>query len=81
MSTQLVETPEARVREGIEQCLEACHGSADPLARLAEYVENLKAGGWWESEIHRVELAVLKMLVALRIPDVGEHGSDTPGYW
>ena len=81
MSTQLVEAPEARVREAVEQCLEACHGSADPLARLAEYVEKLKAEGWWESEIHCVELAVLKMLVALNTPDDGEHGSDTPGYW
>jgi hypothetical protein len=79
MRAQQVEGSEARVREGIEQCLEACHGSADPLAKLAECVEKLKADGWWESEIHRVELAVLKMLVALRIPDLGEHRSDTPG--
>jgi hypothetical protein len=81
MSTQLVEGSEARVREAVERCLETCHGNAAPLAKLAECVEKLKAEGWWEAEIHRVEVTVLKMLVALRTPDDGEHGSDTPGYW
>ena len=81
VSTQLLEAPETRVHEAIGRCLEACHGSGNPLAVLAEYIASLQAEGWEESETQRVEVAVLKMLVALLSPDDDEDGSDIPGYW
>ena len=81
MISQLLESPETRVREAIERCLEACHRDRAPLAKLAECVETLKTEGWEAAEIHRVELPVLKMLVALMSPDRGTGDSDVASYW
>ena len=81
MSTQLLEAPEARIRVAIGECMEACHGSLSPVARLAECLEILRDEGWDETEIRRVEVPVLKMLVALMSPDSESREAEAVGVW
>jgi hypothetical protein len=51
--------------EAVRECLASCYGTDFPLAVLGEYVELLKQRGWTPSEIHKVEAAVTKILLAV----------------
>jgi hypothetical protein len=49
----------------VRECLANCYRTDLPVAALAEYVEALKQRNWTPAEIHRVEAAVMKILLAL----------------
>jgi hypothetical protein len=49
----------------VRECLANCYRTDLPVAALAEYVEVLKQRDWTPAEIHRVEAAVLKILLAV----------------
>ena len=51
--------------EAVRECLASCYLTDLPVAALAEYVEVLKRRDWTASEIHKVEAAVLKILLAV----------------
>lgn len=49
----------------VRECLANCYRTDLPVAALAEYVEVLKRRDWTPAEIHRVEAAVTKILLAV----------------
>jgi hypothetical protein len=51
--------------DAVRECLANCYRTDLPVAALAEYVEVLKQRDWTASEIHKVEAAVLKILLAV----------------
>jgi len=51
--------------EAVRECLASCYGTDFPLAVLGEYVERLKQQGWTPGEIHKLEAAVTKILLAV----------------
>jgi hypothetical protein len=51
--------------DAVQECLASCYRTDLPVAALAEYVEVLKQRDWTLAEIHRVEAAVLKILLAV----------------
>jgi len=51
--------------EAVRECLASCYGTDFPLAVLGDYVERLKQRGWSPGEIHKVEAAVTKILLAV----------------
>jgi hypothetical protein len=51
--------------DAVRECLASCYLTDLPVAALAEYVEVLKRRDWTASEIHKVEAAVLKILLAV----------------
>ena len=55
----------AELSEAVRECLGSCYGTDYPLAALGEYVELLKQRAWAPSEIHKVEAAVTKILLAV----------------
>lgn len=63
-----------RFNGAVHECLELCYGSPAPLACLAEYLEKLRADGWRQRAIDKVEAMVLRMLKAVAIPE--DHEAD-----
>jgi hypothetical protein len=57
--------PRLEFNEAVRECLASCYRTDLPVAALAEYVEVLKRRDWTPSEIHKVEAAVLKILLAV----------------
>jgi len=51
--------------EAVRECLANCYRTDLPVAALAEYVEILRQRDWTAKEIHKVEAAVLKILLAV----------------
>jgi len=58
--------------DAVRECLASCYRTDLPVAALAEYVEVLKRRDWTASEIHKVEAAVLKILLAVVSKDERE---------
>ena len=58
-----------RFNGAVHECLELCYRSPAPLACLAEYLERLRADGWRERAIDKVEAMVLRMLKAVSMPE------------
>lgn len=52
----------------VRECLESCYRTDLPVAALAQYVELLRRRDWTPSEIHQVEAAVTKILLAVVSP-------------
>lgn len=62
----------------IEQCLAGCYREESPVFRLSECLARLRAEGWPDTDLRRIELIVLKRLVGLmsdRQPDSGNSGA------
>jgi hypothetical protein len=59
---------ESEIREAVESCLEQCYKAESPVLCLAESVERLRAEGWGQNDVRRVETLVLKVLSALSTP-------------
>ena len=57
--------PRQEFNAAVRECLANCYRTDLPVAALAEYVELLKQRDWTPSEIHKVEAAVLKILLAV----------------
>ena len=57
--------PRLEFNDAVRECLASCYRTDLPVAALAEYVEVLKQRDWTPAEIHRVEAAVLKILLAV----------------
>ena len=51
--------------EAVRECLANCYRTDLPVAALAEYVDILRQRDWTPKEIHKVEAAVLKILLAV----------------
>lgn len=58
-----------RFNGAVHECLELCYRSPAPLACLAEYLEKLRADGWREQAIDKVQAMVLRMLKAVSVPE------------
>jgi hypothetical protein len=56
----------------VRECLAGCYQTDIPISALAEYVDLLKQRDWTPSEIHKVEAAVTKILLAV----VSKHERD-----
>jgi len=62
------EVPEHKKLEfnaAVRECLASCYQTDIPISALAEYVDLLKQRDWTPSEIHKVEAAVTKILLAV----------------
>ena len=57
--------PRLEFNDAVRECLASCYRTDLPVAALAEYVEVLKRRDWTPTEIHKVEAAVLKILLAV----------------
>ena len=49
----------------IERCLAGCYRDESPVFHLSECLAQLRAEGWNEADLKRIELYVLKRLVGL----------------
>lgn len=49
----------------VRECLASCYQTDLPISALAEYVDLLKQRDWTPTEIHKVEAAVTKILLAV----------------
>ena len=49
----------------IEQCLAGCYRDESPVFRLNECLTKLRAQGYSDADLRRIELSVLKRLVGL----------------
>jgi hypothetical protein len=58
----------AEFSAAVRECLANCYGKDFPLAALAEYVARLKQTDWTPSEIHKLEAAVTRILLAVVTP-------------
>lgn len=65
----------------VEQCLAGCYREESPVFRLSECLQKLRADGWKEAELRRIELIVLKRLVGLmndkQLNDKQQSADDT----
>ena len=68
-----MEKTEDEIRSAVEQCLKDCYGQSSPVVKVAECVEELRASGWEQADIRRVESLVLKVLAALLSPQDGPN--------
>jgi hypothetical protein len=56
----------------IRTCLEDCHQATSPLSAIAETVDRLRAAGWHEADVQRVEAVCRKVLVGVLVEGEGE---------
>jgi hypothetical protein len=54
-----------RLNGATRECLEQCYQSDNWLDCLANYVQELRADGWWEKDIEEVETTVVRILRAI----------------
>ena len=68
-----------RINLAIQDCLDRCRGTDNPLVQIAAFLTDLRSAGWSRGEIRLVELPVHKILHALvdtaKMPtgDMGEE--------
>ena len=57
---------EAKVNEAVRDCLFRCERAEEILPEIARYLDALeKRGGWSETELHEVELGVVRILFGI----------------
>jgi hypothetical protein len=54
--------PTERINKAIRDCLQRCQGTESPVACLALFCDELRQGGWNDSEVLTVEVAVIRIL-------------------
>lgn len=52
----------AQVTEAVEACLRRCRGEEFPLAKIAEFLGELRSHGWPYESVLLVEVAVHRVL-------------------
>ena len=54
------------IRAAVMNCFARCADSPAPLSSLGDFLEKLSALGWSPSEVHTVEMSVLRLLGLLK---------------
>lgn len=54
-----------RINGAVRDCLDACRAAEYPIAHLAVFLRRLKAAGWEDADLRRVERTVVKILTAI----------------
>jgi hypothetical protein len=60
-----------QVSEAIADCLTTCTAAEFPLARIAEFLDELRNRGWKERDRHLVEVTVLRALLRIAARQAG----------
>jgi hypothetical protein len=69
---------QSELNQAVQRCLTRCYADNEVLATLAVFLQELRhLEGWLESDIHDVEVAVLKVLN--RIVDKSDEPADADG--
>jgi hypothetical protein len=61
---------EEKIRAAVNNCLSRCYGGETPLGVIAEFAGELRASGWQEEAIRKVESSVRRVLAG--VMDDGE---------
>ena len=56
---------ESSIRAAVKDCLTRCYRGNTPLGELAQFLGELRAQGWREADVRKVESAVRKVLAGV----------------
>jgi len=62
---KLSDKPESSIRAAVKECLARCYRGNTPLGELAQFLGELRAQGWSDSDVRKVESAVRKVLAGI----------------
>ena len=63
---------ESSIRAAVKDCLARCYRGNTPLGELAQFLGELRAQGWAEPDVRKVEAAVRKVLAGVVSEDRNE---------
>jgi len=66
---KLYDKPESSIRAAVKDCLARCYRGTTPLGELAQFLGDLRAQGWTEPDVRKVEVAVRKVLAGVVTED------------
>ena len=59
----MVQDPKERINEAVHECIQRCHGSERILARIEQYLDDLRQRpDWLEYEVQIVDARVRKLV-------------------
>jgi hypothetical protein len=61
----LLERSVDRLNGAVHDCLEECYRSGDRIAALSRFVAGLRASGWPQEDIDRIQVVVRHILAAV----------------
>ena len=62
---KLSDKPESSIRAAVKECLARCYRGNTTIGELAQFLGELRAQGWSEPDIRKVESAVRKVLAGV----------------
>jgi hypothetical protein len=66
---KLADKPDSSIRAAVKDCLARCYRGNTPLGELAQFLGDLRAQDWSESDVRKVESAVRKVLAGVVTED------------
>ena len=60
---------ESSIRGAVKDCLTRCYRGNTPLGELAQFLGELRARGWDDPDVRKVETAVRKVLAGVVTED------------
>ena len=66
---KLADKPDSSIRSAVKDCLACCYRGNTPLGELAQFLGDLRAQGWSDPDVRKVEAAVRKVLAGVVAED------------